>query len=218
MGIWKAVLMFAMVAGAPQGAFPQGAYIETENVRRPILPWSQGVSLPPAQGEASASSRPSYYWAAFASALDDSTQARVSALGVEVLGFAGRPGPYLLYKIRIRPDPVPVLESLKTLDAFVNLYPVLPEEKVTRKVLQGRFRTKLADGRVKATVFFHRPVGLLEADGLLAGLVDSLQAGPGGTGGIHVIASSDRVLALADLDEVARVEDFMEPQPLKGGR
>lgn len=212
MGIWKAVLMFWMVSGPPPGA-----YIENENVRRPILPWSQGASLPPAQGAASAPPRASYYWAAFASVLDDSTRARVSSLGVEVLGFAGRPGPYLLYKIRIGPDPLPVFASLKTLESFVNLYPVLPAEKVTRKILQGRFKTRLADGRVKATVFFHRPMAPSEADGLLAGKVDSHQAGPGGSGGIHVIASPDRVLALADLDEVARVEDYMEPQPLKRG-
>lgn len=211
MILWKAVLMFWMVAGAPQ----DGAYIETENVRRPILPWSQGDSLPPAQGAASASPQASYYWAAFASALDDSAQARVSSLGVEVLGFAGRPGPYLLYKIRIGSDPLPVFASLKTLESFVNLYPVLPAEKVTRKVLQGLFKTRLADGRVKATVFFHRPIAPPEADALLVGKVDGHQAGPGGSGGIHVIASSDRILALADLDEVARVEDYMEPQPLK---
>lgn len=201
-------------------ASAQGAELVTENTRRPIVPWSDSG----ASGAAALSSHPTaYYWAAFASALDEPSRRNLEALGVEVLGFAGRPDPYLLYKVRLRDGAghaARIFASLQGMPQFVNLLPILPEEKMGRAVSQGRFRQTLPGGKARATLHFHRPIDLAGAEALLAGKVDRIFAGPP-VGCCHVEAAPARLVALAGLDEVARVEDFQEALPLdpaKGGR
>src|SRR6188768_2415511 len=122
------------VAGA------QNAELKSENVRRTIAPWgSEGVTRSQARA---ASAATAYHWAAFSASLGDAELARLEGFGVEVLGFAGRPGGYRLYKVRVKGDASGASASLKSMPTFINLLPVLPEEKVTRKVLRGEFRSK----------------------------------------------------------------------------
>lgn len=202
------VLLLGMSSGPSRDVF-----IESENSRRPLAPWSSPAAGPADSGAPGAGST-AYHWAAFTGVLDDPARSRLAGLGVEVLGFAGRPGPYQLYKVRIQGRPARVFDSLKALPAFVNLLPILPEEKMSRKVFQGRFEKTLPGGKVKATVFFHRFENRAWAEALLAGKVDRVLADPDPRM-VHVVGSPERVLALAELDEVARVEDFLERLPLR---
>ncbi len=199
-------------ASSPASA-PTEAYIVTENTRRPIVPWSD----PGAAGAASLQSHPTaYHWAAFRAVLDEPARQSLEALGVEVLGFAGRPDPYLLYKVRLADGAgsmARVYASLQGMTTFVNLLPILPEEKMNKSVRQGRFRHVLPGGKARATVFFHRRMDPAKAQAMLAGKVDRVFAGPP-AGCCHVEAAPARLVALADLDEVARVEDFQEQLPL----
>lgn len=193
------------------------AYIVTENTRRPIVPWSD----PGAAGAASLQSHPTaYHWAAFRAVLDEPARQSLDALGVEVLGFAGRPDPYLLYKVRLADgagSSARVYASLQGMPQFVNLLPILPGEKMNKSVRQGRFRHVLPGGKARATVFFHRQIDLAKAQALLAGKVDRVIAGPP-AGCCHVEAAPARLVTLADLDEVARVEDYQEQLPLGPGK
>lgn len=187
----------------------------TENSRRAIVPWSARSAAPPAVRVLSGPPSRLYQWAAFNAIPSDADRAGLEASGVRILGLAGRPGPYLLYKIRFTGDPDRALQALQALPGFVNALPVLPEEKVTARVLHGQFRRGLMKGRaqVKATVFFQQPLGREAAEFLLRGKVDEILSEETPYM-VHVVATPERLLTLAELEEVARVEDYQEKLPL----
>ncbi len=193
----------------------QNAELVTENSRRAIVPWTARSAAPAAARALSGPPSRLYHWAAFQGAPSDADRAALEAAGVRLLGLAGRPGPYLLYKARLSGDPDRALEALQAQPGFVNLLPVLPEEKVDAKVLRGQFQRGVQRGRaaVKATVYFHRRLGRPEGEALLRSRVDEIlpEEMPGM---FNVVATPERLLSLADLEEVARVEDFQEKLPL----
>jgi regulation of enolase protein 1 (concanavalin A-like superfamily) len=196
-------------------ASAQNAEFVTENSRRAIVPWSARSSAPAPARPLSAPPSRAYHWAAFTDVPSESDRAVMAGAGIQVLGLAGRPGSYLLYKVRLSDDPDRAQEALQSLPVYVNLLPVLPEEKLPRRMLRGQFQRGIVPGRglVKATVLFHRPHSRGEAQAILAKHVNEVI--PDEVPHMfHVVASPDRLLALAELEEVARVEDYLEKLPL----
>ena len=187
----------------------------TDNSRRAIVPWSARSAAAPAVRPMSAPPSRLYHWAAFQAVIPEADQAILKAADVEILGLAGRPGPHLLYKIRLGGDPDRAQDALRSLAGFVNLLPVLPEEKVSAEVLRGRFQRGIQRGKAKviATVFFHHILSRSEAEAILKGKVDEIlpEESPYM---VHVSATPERVLSLTELEEVARVEDYLEKLPL----
>ncbi len=96
---------------------------------------------------------------------------------------------------------------------FANLLPILPDEKMGRAVREGRFRHSLPGGKARATVFFRRRLDPPRAEALVKGKVDRISQGAP-AGGWHFEASAARLMALAESDQVARVEDYLEQLPL----
>ena len=196
-------------------ASAQPAEFVTGNSRRAIVPWSVRNPAPAQARALSAPPSRAYHWAAFTDVPSETDRASLAGAGIQILGLAGRPGSYLLYKVRLGRDPERAQEALQGLPAFVNLLPILPEEKVPGRMLRGQFHSGIqaVRGMVKATVFFHRPQSRAEAEAILGKQVNEVIPDEAPYM-FHVVASPDRLLALAELEEVARVEDFLEKLPL----
>lgn len=203
------ITLFAMMGWSIGSA--QNAEVVTENTRRAIVPWNARSAAPTAARLLSGPPSRLYHWAAFKEAPSGSDRAALEAAGVRLLGFAGKPQPYVLYKVRLSGNTDRGLEALQALPVFVNLLPILPEEKVTAKVLRGEFERGVQRGRgvVKATVFLHKPESRAAVEALLRGKVDEIVT-EDAPYRVTVSATPQRLLALAELEEVARVEDYQE--------
>ncbi|HLP42120.1 MAG TPA: S8 family serine peptidase [Fibrobacteria bacterium] len=188
-------------------ASAQETVIQSDNSRRTINHWSASAAPRAKVLRQAAGESRNFHWAAFSGIVGPALAQDMRDHGIEILGLAGRPGTLKLYKVHVPGDAAAALAYLKAVTGFVNLLPILREEKLSRGLLHASGTAR------KATIFFHRNLPYPEMEALLQDRVDAIH-GDQDSRLLHVTASPARLRALADLEEVAQVSEEIKKLPV----
>lgn len=203
-------MLMIMIAAA---ILAQGRTVEfpTFNSRVRMGEWNHA---PLAKKLATAPST-SYYWAAFAHAIDDSLLAHLTAAGAEIMGCAGRYQGGVVYKIGMGADRDAAMAVVHGDSAFINMTPVAVEDKLEERIWrrEGLVYIDSARGTIRAYVTLYHPMALADFTLLCGGCVDAILTDASRAQRFIVIAAPGDLEKLAAIDEVQEVAWYPPKEP-----